>query len=132
MIDRKKGEELQADGLTAKNLELLKIALEKEVLIVSLGAKLKITKLKVVRDWFLKNGVIDFGDPGENFLRSHMLPDHFVDDKEVQKGVVEFISTFDSSIQDFHVEKNPGNESDLDFYKSGDQCASRSADLYNT
>ena len=114
---RKKGEELQADGLTAKNLELLKIALEKEVLIVSLGAKLKITKLKVVRDWFLKNDVIDFGDPGENFLRSHMLPDHFVDDKEVQKSVVEFISTFDSSIQDFHVEKNPGNEDEKSSYR---------------
>ena len=95
----------------------MKIALEKEVLIVSLGAKLKITKLKVVRDWFLKNDVIDFGDPGENFLRSHMLPDHFVDDKEVQKNVVEFISTFDSSIQDFHVEKNPGNEDEKSSYR---------------
>ena len=46
-----------------------------------------------------------------------MLPDHFVDDKEVQKSVVEFISTFDSSIQDFHVEKNPGNEDEKSSYR---------------
>lgn len=38
--------------LLAKSQELIRISLNKEVLIVSLGAKLKVTKLKSIRNWF--------------------------------------------------------------------------------
>lgn len=104
---RKKGEELQSDGLTDKNVEMITLALEKETLIVSLGSKLKISKLKAVRDWFLKNEVINFGDPGENYFRSHMIPNHFADSKSVQDDVVNFLSVFDPSIRGFNVEALP-------------------------
>ncbi|MCH3916091.1 MAG: ATP-binding protein [Spirochaetia bacterium] len=84
----------------------LKASLEKETLVVSLGAKLKVRKCKDVRDWFLGNEIIDYGDSEENFFRSRLLPRNF-DTKEVQDQVVAFLSTFDESIKGFKVEKHP-------------------------
>ena len=47
------GSSLDLSGIAPKSQENLRIALEKETLLVSLGAKLKIAKLKIIRDWFL-------------------------------------------------------------------------------
>ncbi len=102
---RKKGEELEFNGLPKSSVENISAALEKETLIVSLGAKLKVAKLKKVRDWFLNNEIVDFGNPAENFFRSQVLPNGFVDDKEVQENVVNFFGSFDEAIQDFQVEQ---------------------------
>lgn len=110
---RKKGEKMDLSGL-GKSAENIKLSLEKETLIVSLGAKLKIEKLKFVRDWFMKNVVVDFGDPFENLMRSRMLPDGFPDDKNVQENIVRYISSFDKSIKDFNVEKVDSDASDDD------------------
>ena len=98
------GDEYDFSGLPAKSQENLKIALEKETLVVSLGAKLKIAKLKFVRDWFLNNDFADFGTPIENFFLSQLIPHGFAENKEVQKKVVDYFSTFDSSIIGFNVE----------------------------
>lgn len=46
-------DEYDFSGIPTKSQENLRIALEKETLIVSLGAKLKIAKLKFIRDWFI-------------------------------------------------------------------------------
>ena len=43
------------------------------MLIASLGAKLKISKCKAIRDWFLTNEFADFGDPVTNFFLSRRL-----------------------------------------------------------
>lgn len=102
---RKKGEKLNATGLSSKVADMLLTALEPEVLIISLGSKLKISKLKRIRDWFLNNEVVDFGNPTENLLRSSMLPDRFADDKSVQQDVVKYFSSFDDSITGFRVEE---------------------------
>jgi len=102
---RKKGEELEMNGLPKRSMENIRVALEKETLIVSLGAKLKIVKLKKVRDWFLNNEVMDFGDPVENYFRSQVLPNHFVDSREVQSNVASYIASFDESICDFRIEE---------------------------
>lgn len=107
---RKKGEETDYSGIK-KNKDNIELALEKETLIVSLGAKLKIDILKTVREWFLKNEIVDFGNPGENFLRSRLLPYNFDNDREVQKKVVDYFSSFDESIKDFLIIENDG-ESD--------------------
>lgn len=107
---RKKGEETDYSGIK-KNKDNIELALEKETLIVSLGAKLKIDILKTVREWFLKNEIVDFGNPGENFLRSRLLPYNFDNDREVQQKVVEYFSSFDESIKDFLIIENDG-ESD--------------------
>lgn len=100
-------EELDLSGLPKNSRENIKIALEKQVLVASLGAKLKISKCKIIRDWFLMNEFADFGDPFTNLFMSHRLPGGFVDDKRIQKKVIEFFSSFDEQIKDFKVEKVP-------------------------
>ncbi len=100
----RKGEELDLSGIAVKSQENIRVALAKEVLVVSLGAKLRIPKLKLIRDWFLDNEMADFGRPVENFFLSEQLPDDFVESKAVQKKVVDYFSSFDSSIIGFEVE----------------------------
>ena len=102
---RKKGEELEMNGFSKSHIENIKASLNKETLIVSLGTKLRIDKLKKVRDWFLNNEILDFGDPAENYFRSRVLPEDFVDSKEVQGNVVKYFASFDEAIQDFYVEE---------------------------
>lgn len=104
---RKIGEELEINGAPNRQIENIKASLNKESLIISLGAKLRIEQFKKVRDWFLKNKVINFGNPVENLVRSYKLPKGFVDDndKKVQENMVNYFAAFDESIKDFKVEK---------------------------
>ncbi len=106
------GERLELDGINKNSQDNLRVAIERETLVVSLGAKLKIEILKHIRDWFLSNQVVDFGQPGETFFRSLTTPSNFADDKFVQKNVVKYFSSFDPSIIDFNVEtvKNEDSE----------------------
>ena len=100
----RKGDELDLSGIPSKSQENLKIALEKETLLVSLGAKLKIAKLKCIRDWFINNNFADFGKPIENFFLSQLIPDGFAENENVRKNVVEYFASFDSSIIGFNVQ----------------------------
>ena len=95
--------ELDLSGIPAKSRENIRIALEKETLIVSLGAKLKIAKLKMIRDWFFNISFTNFGDPIENAFVSRLLPYEFAESKEVQKNIIKCFSSFDPSIVDFDV-----------------------------
>ena len=98
--------------------ENIRIAPEKQVLIASLGAKLKISKCKAIRDWFVVNEFADFGNPMTNYFLSRRLPKGFVEDKNVQQKVVEYFTSFDEHIKDFRVEKVPNDgESKEDKYK---------------
>lgn len=106
------GEEYDFSGLPVKSQENLKIALEKETLVVSLGAKLKIAKLKFIRDWFLNNDFADFGRPIENFFLSQVIPDGFAGDETVQKKVVDYFATFDPSIIGFKIEELKSEDGD--------------------
>ena len=107
----RKEDVLDLSGIARKSQENISIALEKETLVVSLGAKLKIDKLKYIRDWFFSTNLANFGNPIENVVLSSVLPDHFVDDVNVQENVVKFISSFDKSIIGFDVEEK---EKDID------------------
>lgn len=98
------GEDYDFSGIPSKSQENLKIALEKETLIVSLGAKLKIAKLKFIRDWFLNNDFADFGRPIENFFLSQLIPEGFADNETVRNKVVDYFASFDPSIIGFNVE----------------------------
>lgn len=98
------GDELDLSGLPAKSQELIRISLNKEALIVSLGAKLKVTKLKAIRDWFYNINFANFGNPYENIFLSSLIPEGFVENKSVQDKVVAYFSSFDPSIIGFHVE----------------------------
>ncbi|WP_026523770.1 AAA family ATPase [Butyrivibrio sp. MB2005] len=100
-------DELDLSGIPASSRDNIKVALEKQVLVVSLGAKLKIEICKQVREWFLMNEFADFGDPITNYFLSRRLPNEFADNKDVQKDVIRFFDSFDEHIKDFRVEKIP-------------------------
>lgn len=98
-------DELDLSGLPKDAKKNIKVALDKQVLIVSLGAKLKIEKCKLVRDWFLANEFADFGNAYLNLFLSRRLPDGFVEDKTIQQKVVKYFSSFDENIKGFDVEE---------------------------
>lgn len=99
-------------GIPSKSQENIRISLEKETLIVSLGAKLKVAKLKMIRDWFYNVNFTNFGNPIENAFLSWMTPMGFSDDKDVQKKVVEYFASFDPSIIGFNVKTIKNEEDD--------------------
>ena len=98
---------LDLSGLPKSSKDNIQVALEKQVLIVSLGAKLKVNKCKDIRDWFMANEFADFGDPFTNFFLLRRLPKGFVKDTSVQKKVIEYFASFDEHIKDFEIEKLP-------------------------
>ena len=98
---------MDLSGLPKSSRDNIQIALEKQVLIISLGAKLKVNKCKDIRDWFIANEFADFGDLFTNFFLSHRLPKGFVDDNNVQKKVIEYFASFEEHIKDFEIEKLP-------------------------
>lgn len=105
-------ETLDFKGLPAKSKENIKIALEKEVLVVSLGSKLKVANLKMIRDWFYKVTVTNFGNPMENAFLSSIIPKKFAEDKSVREDVVRFFASFDPSITGFNVRSFKDEETD--------------------
>ena len=96
---------LDLDKISNIGAENIKAALRYETLIVSLGELLKISKLKIVYDWFMDNEVIDFSNDYESLFRSNTLPYGFVDDVNVQNEVVKFFKSFDESIIGFNIKK---------------------------
>lgn len=109
-------DKLELLGIPNKSTENLKIALEKETLVVSLGAKLKIGILRKVFNWFLDTDVVDFGNPEESLNRLSIAPYDFSDNPEVRKRVAEYISSFDPSIVDFYVEQSERDENKFQIY----------------
>ena len=111
-------DELDLSGFPKNSRDNIQVALEKQVLIISLGAKLKIAKCKAIRDWFLANEFADFGNLLTNYVLHRSLPKGFVEDKKVQQKVVEYFSSFDEHIKDFKIERVPHDgESKEDTYK---------------
>lgn len=111
-------DELDLSGFPKSSRDNIQVALEKQVLIISLGAKLKIAKCKAIRDWFLANEFADFGNLLTNYVLHRSLPKGFVEDKKVQQKVVEYFSSFDEHIKDFKIEKVPHDgDSKEDTYK---------------
>ena len=101
---------LDLAGIPKTSRENIEIALEKEVLIVSLGAKLKVAKCKLVRDWFLNNRFTDFGDAVTDFFMSRVLPEGFIEDTKIRENVVKYFASFDETIKGFEVTKVPAQE----------------------
>ena len=106
-------------GLPRSSARNIEAALEKQVLVVSLGAKLKDTRCKLIRDWFMKNEFADFGNPVTAFFMHRMLPKGFIEDHEVRADVVRYFSSFDETIKDFRIEKisSDGNDNDESLYR---------------
>ena len=70
-----------------------------------MGAKLKVAKCKLVRDWFLNNEFADFGNFVTNFFMSRVLPPGFVEDEKIRENVVNYFASFDETIKGFEVTK---------------------------
>ena len=96
---------LEFYGIPARSQENIRIALGSYSLVASLGAKLNISKFKMVRNWFLRVHFKNFGDPYENAFVSRLVPKGFDNNIEVQNNVVKYFSSFDSSIVGFNVKK---------------------------
>lgn len=107
---------LDLSGIPKTSRENISIALEKQVLIASLGAKLKIAKCKLVRDWFLHNEFTDFGNAITNFFMSRLLPEGFTDDEKVREKIVRYFASFDETIKGFEVMPLPQQEDAKDEY----------------
>ena len=101
---------LDMAGIPKTSRENIEIDLEKQILIVSLCAKLKVAKCKLVRDWFLNNEFSDFGDAFMNLFPSRALPEGFADHEEVRENVVKYFASFDETIKGFEVTKLPSQE----------------------
>ena len=99
-------------GLPKSSRTNLEVAIEKQVLIVSLGAKLKIAKCKQIRDWFAGNAFADFGDPVTSLFLSRRLPVGFESDPEVRRQVASYFASFDETIRDFRIERVHAEASD--------------------
>ncbi len=111
------GRDLDLSGLPTKNQDIIKMSLYDEALIVSLGAMQRITKLRMVRDWFYNVSFTNFGNPLENAFLSSLIPAGFADDKAVQKKVLNYFSAFDPSIIGFHTEVIKGGDDDVEHVK---------------
>lgn len=101
---RCEGKKLDLSGIAEKYRKNILVSLNKETLIVSLGSKLRIDKLRKIRDWFLANEFADFGHPIKSFFLSSLIPEGFAENESVRKKVIKYLSTFDASIIDFKVE----------------------------
>ena len=101
---RCEGKKLDLSGIAEKYRKNILVSLNKETLVVSLGSKLRIDKLKKIRDWFLANEFADFGHPIKSFFLSSLIPEGFAENESVRKRVIKYLSTFDESIIDFKVE----------------------------
>lgn len=105
-----KTNEIDLSGIPKRNQDNIKVSLEQQTLIVSLGAKLKIEKCKIIRDWFGLNSLSNFADPVESLFRYSLIPENFADDKKVQDRVVKFFASFDNSIKGFSVKESESDE----------------------
>ena len=111
----RKGNQLDMPGISTKHQENIRIALQKETLVVSLGKKLKNEKLSAVWNWFYNNEIADFGIPVENYVLSNQLPYGFVDKKTVQNDVLRYFSAFDPSIIDFEIEEKKDDDDSVSY-----------------
>lgn len=92
-------------GLSDGEKNNLTLSLDKRALIISLGAKLKINICQLIRDWFINNRLSNFANPIESVKKYRYLPRGFTSDKKVQQDLVSYLSTFDTSIKGFKVER---------------------------
>ena len=109
--------DVEFKAIPLKSQENIRIALEPETLVVSLGAKLKVAKLKMIRDWFYNVNFTNFGNPMENAFLSRLIPEGFADDKSVQKKVIDYFASFDSSIIGFNVRTFKDEDDDEEYLK---------------
>lgn len=101
-------QEMEFKGLSSADKTNIIIALEPEVLIISLGSKLKVKKCQTVVDWFHTCETSDYGNLREtNSLINALF--HRSREKDVQDAVLQFLASFDESIKGFTIKELPND-----------------------
>lgn len=106
--------EFGKSGIPVKSQAMLKETLYPNVLLVSLGAKLKVGVLKAVRDWFIQNRILDFGNFATNLATSAWAEADYATNIEIQKEYIQFISSFDRSIIGLEVDDSDSSNKTVD------------------
>lgn len=88
---------LDLNGLAEDTRKKIKLLLEKEVLILSIGLKLDLKSLKVVCDYFLKNKLISF-DEVVGSLNYQKIAKEIENNEKASNDLVEYLASFDSAI----------------------------------
>lgn len=102
---------LEMPGIKKPQKDGLEAALNRETLLVSLGARLRVNILEDIFQWFAESILsTDFDDPAENLFLSTMLPAGFGDSENVQMKVLQYLGSFDDSIVGFETEKSHEND----------------------
>lgn len=96
-------EKLNLSGIPSSHKKSLEISLNKETLLVSLGASQRVEVLEKVYSWFSNLVFADYGNPTDAFFKATSLPSGFINNEKIQEDVIEFLSSFDPDIKNFEV-----------------------------
>lgn len=110
VFHRERGKEIEYSANLKKFRDNIKISLDERVLLISLGAKLRVKELVNVRAWFLFNEPMDSCNFFFDKYMLNQLPAKIVDDAAEKMKLLTFIHSFDNSIVDFEFEKIPSSE----------------------
>jgi hypothetical protein len=110
VFHRQRNNDIVFDARLKKYSQNLEISLEDRVLLVSLGAKLKVEELAGVRDWFLANEPIDCSSFLYDEFMSKRLPKKILNDSSAKARLLDFMHSFDHSIVNFEFEKHPKSD----------------------
>ena len=95
------------DGLEKDKIKNIEVSMQKETLVLTLGSKLKERTLSDIYNWFMQIMNINFGNVTENLWISQMhgILQHMLK-SDIQKKVVNYLSTFDESIVGMDAKEN--------------------------
>ena len=118
ILYRSRGSEIEFPKIPKEYRDNLKVSLQDETLIVSLGAKLKVPILETIHNWFDELLFQNFGEPKEDIALSSLMPDGFANNPQIRENVVKYLSTFDQGIVDFNIEEipNPKGKKSSEYY----------------
>lgn len=92
-------EEIDLEGLEKDIAKNIKVSMQKETLILTLGAKLNENLLGSIYNWFSQIISLDFGNTAENYMISQGIGiSRLMLDKKMQDSITKFLSTFDDQI----------------------------------
>lgn len=96
---RSKGEN-DFSGLEKDKIKNIEVSMQKETLILTLGAKLNETLLSNIYNWFSRIMCIDFGNIAESLMVYQGAGiSRLMLEKKMQDDVVKYLSSFDESIK---------------------------------
>ena len=112
LFERKRGEKLSLAISIEKYRKNIDLSLQKKVLLLSLGTKLKMELLSEVFQWFTHFVFLNAQEKNESFSPNELAKKMF-DNESLKNSVLDYIRSFDTSIRGIHVIKGPSIENSL-------------------